>query len=87
MNYPVVLYMSIISLNVLSAGGLSLLLIESNVFSLIVLVSSLLFFLSDSIIALREFHRDFPLKHSIFAIMSTYYTAIFLISLIPLIVM
>ncbi len=87
MKYPIIIYMSFISLNVLSAGALTLLLIESNLFSLIVLVSSLLFFLSDSIIALREFHRDFPLKHSIFVIMSTYYTAIFLISLIPLIVM
>ena len=42
-----------------------------------------LFVISDSIIAIREFHH--PINHSVLKVMSTYYLAIFLLSLASLI--
>ncbi|MCK4847479.1 MAG: lysoplasmalogenase [Candidatus Heimdallarchaeota archaeon] len=45
----------------------------------LVALGGLLFVISDSIIAVREFHH--PISHGVLKVMSTYHTAIFLLSL------
>ena len=49
----------------------------------LVVLGGLLFVISDSIIAIREFHH--PISHSVLKVMSTYYTAIFFLSLSSLV--
>ena len=74
---PVIIYCVFLSGMFLSTV---LLWTSSNVqeFGLVVL-GGLLFVISDSIIAIREFHH--PITNNIVKVMSTYYTAIFLLSL------
>ncbi|PWI46724.1 hypothetical protein CEE45_15330 [Candidatus Heimdallarchaeota archaeon B3_Heim] len=51
---------------------------------MVLVVGGLLFVFSDSIIAIREFHHDFSYRE--IKVMSTYFAAIFLLSLSPLII-
>ncbi len=78
---PVLLYCAFLSGMFLSTF---LLWMSSGVMELgIVVLGGLLFVISDSIIAIREFHH--PINYSTLKVMSTYYSAIFLLSLASLI--
>ncbi|MHA1975727.1 MAG: lysoplasmalogenase [Candidatus Hodarchaeales archaeon] len=79
---PVLIYCIFIS------GMLSstvLLWINSGVLEFVlVILGALLFVISDSTIAVREFHHDFSYRE--IKVMSTYYAAIFLLSLSPVVI-
>ena len=80
---PVIVYCVCIS-GMFSASVL--LWITSGIMELgLVVLGALLFVISDSIIAVREFHHDISYRE--IKVMSTYLAAIFLISLSPLLIL
>ena len=79
---PVLIYCVFISLMLTSTV---LLWTSSGIIEFgVVVLGALLFVISDSTIAVREFHHDFSYRE--IKVMSTYYAAIFLLSLSPLII-
>jgi uncharacterized membrane protein YhhN len=77
---PVIIYCAFLSGMFLST---ILLWMNTSMTFALVAIGGVLFVISDSIIAVREFHH--PIKNSVLKIMSTYHAAIFLLSLSSLV--
>ena len=76
---PLIVYMTLISFMFISS---TLLWLTSNdIGYLTIVLGGIMFIISDSLIAIREFHPSF--KPRAVAVMGTYYLAILFISLIP----
>ncbi|MHA1214226.1 MAG: lysoplasmalogenase family protein [Candidatus Hodarchaeales archaeon] len=78
---PVIVYACCLGL--MFTSSVFLWLTVSKVELLVVVLGALLFVLSDSMIAVREFHHRFSMAYTL--VMSTYYSAIFLLSLVVLV--
>ncbi|MHA1972307.1 MAG: lysoplasmalogenase [Candidatus Hodarchaeales archaeon] len=78
---PVIVYACFLGLMFTSSVFLWLSVSRLELF--LVVLGALLFVLSDSMIAVREFHHRFSMAYTL--VMSTYYSAIFLMSLVVLI--
>ncbi|MFX1254546.1 MAG: lysoplasmalogenase family protein [Promethearchaeota archaeon] len=80
MKVPVIVYMVLISLHVVAASVFAYNLFLTSMVIVVIVIGSVFFFVSDALIAVHEFHH--ALKYREIIIMTTYYLAIFFISLI-----
>ncbi len=80
MRIPVIVYMALISLHVVAASVFAYNLFLTSIIIIVIVIGSVFFFVSDALIAVHEFHHK--LKYREIIIMTTYYLALFFISLI-----